>query len=119
MTKLGKLIIIFLINGLSLYVASRLIPGFRVSLEPRMLAETAGLLTLINLIIKPILRIILTPIIWITFGLASFVLNAFFLYATSRLTQGFNIADVQSLLLATLVVSLTNILCERLLLRKS
>lgn len=119
MTKLGKLIVVFLINGLSLYVASRLIPGFHISLDPGVLAETVGLLTLINLIIKPILKIVLTPIIWITFGLASFILNAFFLYAVSRLTQGIDIADVQSLLLATLVVSLTNILCERLLLRKS
>lgn len=119
MTKLGKLIIIFLINGLSLYAAHYFAPGFQISLEPRVFAETVGLLTLINLTIKPLLKLILTPLIWLTLGMASFIINAFFLYATSRLTQGIVILNVQSLLLATLVVSLTNILCERLLLRKS
>ena len=119
MTKLGKLIFLFLINGLGLYLSHRFIPGFQISLDPQTLAETAGLLTLINLIVKPILKILLAPIILITFGLASFILNAFCLYAVSRLTEGVSIANVESLLLATLVVSLTNILCERLLLRKS
>jgi putative membrane protein len=119
MTKLGKLIITFFINGLGLYVAYYFVPGFQISFDPKTLAETVGLLTLINLIIKPILKLILTPIIWLTLGLASFVLNAFVIYAVSRLTTGIAIANVQSLLLATLVVSLINILCERLLLRKS
>lgn len=116
---MGKLIIIFLINGLALYAAGYFIPGFRVSLVPELFLETTILLALINLIIKPILKFFLMPVIWLTLGSGIFVLNAFILYLVSRLTGGITIESLKSLLLATFVVSLVNIICRRLLLRKS
>lgn len=119
MSLLGKLILLILINGLSLYTCAYFLPAFIMPTGLEQIVVITLLFTGLNLIVKPILKIVLAPIIWLTLGLGAFVINAGLIYSLTQISNGIIIKDLSTLLWATLVVSLVNTICHRLLLPKS
>jgi len=71
----------FIFNIICIYFAGVVIPGFSVSADFKVLVFASILLTLINLIIKPLAKILFFPINLITLGLFSWVINALIIYA--------------------------------------
>lgn len=115
----GRLIIIFLINGLCLYAAGALVSGFSIPIGLTELGLVALVFTLLNLTIKPFLHFILTPVIWLSLGLASLALNAFMLIILDKIWDMVIISGVVPLITATLIITVINAICRRLLLPKS
>lgn len=116
---IGKIIILFLINGICLFVAGRFVPGFSVPLAWGELAVVSLIFMGLNLILKPVLKLILTPVIWLSLGLANIALNALMLIILDKISEKVIISGVVPLLVGTLIITIINALCQRLLLPKS
>jgi putative membrane protein len=104
------IIIRFIVNGISLWVAAQLVEG--VTVEGGFV-EWLVLLTvfaLINAIIKPILKLLTLPINVMTLGLFTWVINAFLLWLTSALTGALEVDGIIAVFLGSLVISIVSTL---------
>lgn len=89
MRAIVDLILRIAVNGVALWLAGLLVVGVHFGRG----VDTAATLTtvvlvavvfgLINAVIKPIVKLLATPLIWLTLGLFSVVVNAAMLAATS------------------------------------
>lgn len=95
------------INLLALIVAGSLIPGIRIqSMQMGIIA--AGILGVVNAVIRPIVLILTLPINILTLGLFTLVINAALLKLVSDLVPGFTIESFRAAFLGALVISLTS-----------
>lgn len=88
-----SLVKIYIINTLSLYLASVVFSGIALDkgLESLLLAG-AGL-AVISLLVKPLINILLLPLNLITFGLFRWVSSVVALYLVTLLVPGFKIVN--------------------------
>ncbi|HEY4475757.1 MAG TPA: phage holin family protein [Candidatus Paceibacterota bacterium] len=110
MRFLASLIFSFFSNSAALLAADYFITGFEIEPSFAGLAGVAGLLTLINIFIRPIIKLLLTPLIIITLGLFTFVINAALLYALDIFSNSLTITGLASLLYSTVLISIINII---------
>ncbi len=108
MKSLRHLIFSLLANLVALLAAAYLVTGFNVEFSLRGLVTVTAALTIINFIIRPILKLILTPLIIITLGLFTLVINAALLLALDFYLGNLTIEGLVPLVLATLVISFVN-----------
>lgn len=105
-------IISIIANSVGLYVASVIVPG--VSVEPSTplyYFVIAGLVfTILFSIILPIIKFISFPIIFLTLGLFSFILNLIAFYALDQLLVGLEFSSILSIILTSIVISSINML---------
>jgi putative membrane protein len=118
MKFIGKAIIVTLINMLSVYIATTVVPGFSASLDIKALALIALILTGLSLVIKPIIKLLLSPIAWLTFGLSSLIINSGILFILDYLREDVIINGLVPLVTGALLISFVNLICQRLLLPK-
>lgn len=97
-------------NSIAILAANHFIPGFIFSGNFTALLLASLIFTAANLIIKPVLRLILTPFILLTFGLLIIGINAIFLYLLDILVKTLTINGIIPLLLATILIGLVNFL---------
>lgn len=109
MGLLKKSALVFVANGVGLYLANLFVPNVSVALALEAFAVTAATLTLINLFLGPLLRLVLTPIIILTLGLGSVLVNALTLYLLDLLLPTITIGGLVALFLAALIVSAANL----------
>ncbi len=111
MTRLfARLIFSFFSNLIALLVAVYFVDGFKIVPNSIDFAIVAGIFTLINIFIKPIFKLILSPIIIITLGLGIILVNALMLFILDIISLDITITGIMSLIYATLIISLINIL---------
>ncbi len=93
------------VNLLALVIAGSLIPGIRIqSIEMGIIA--AGILGIVNAVIRPVVLILTLPINLLTLGLFTLVINAALLKLVSDLVPGFVIESFGAAFLGALLVSL-------------
>jgi putative membrane protein len=101
----------FVINAAALGVAAWLLPGIEVE-NAQALLLAALIFGLANAFIKPILAIITCPLILLTLGLFTLVLNALMMGLTSwvaeQLDIGFHVDGFGSAFLGAIIVSLVS-----------
>jgi len=106
----------WLVITVAILLSSILIPGIRVdSLITVLIA--AAVLGLINVFVKPILIILTLPLNIITLGLFSFIINAFLLMLVAHFVRGFEVDAFFTAFLGALVISCTNWLANRFIVR--
>jgi putative membrane protein len=105
---LARLIFTFFSNIIALKAASYFVKGFEIAPDLISLSLVAAIFTLLNIFIKPIFKLILSPIIILTFGLGILLVNAIVLYLLDFLLENITIDGVIPLIYATLIVSLVN-----------
>jgi putative membrane protein len=115
---LSKLIFLVGANTLGLYLAGHFIPGVSLSQNIGALIALAIVLTLLNLILRPVLKILLIPLVLITFGLFNIVISAVILGLLDYISGTIMISGTIPLLLAAVLIGIINTLCQRLLLSK-
>jgi putative membrane protein len=112
-----KLILVTAGNAFALWFADKYIPGFVLSSPLLGLILLALTLTILNFLLKPVITLILGPLIVITLGLGLIVVNAIILWLAAYLSRlpaldfihgSITIQTIPALILATLVVSVTN-----------
>lgn len=101
--------------GLALWLSDKYIEGVTLSPQLTDIAIAAGILTLINLIIKPILKLVLSPVIILTLGLGIIAINAFTIWLLMYFVPDIiTIAGLLPLLYVTIVTSLVNMATRRI-----
>ena len=87
-------------------IAVALLPGVTVDGGVLAYLWIAALFALVNLLLGPILRLLAAPVILITLGLFSLVINALLFSITSWLSDALSVDGFFSALLAAIVVSI-------------
>ena len=84
-----RLIIRWLITALALVAAARLVPGIEIRDQSGWFAVLvmAAVLGLANAVIRPILKFLSCPLILLTLGLFTLVINAVVLYLSASLSN--------------------------------
>lgn len=104
---MGKLIASILINGLVIFVLTRLLPG--VTPTDMWTAIIVGcVIGLINNFVKPIISVIAMPVTVLTLGLFSFVINGLMILLASWLVSGFHVHGILWAMLFGVVLSFAN-----------
>ncbi len=95
------------INLLALVLAASLVPGIRIeSIGMGILA--AGILGIINAVIRPVVLVLTLPINLLTLGLFTLVINAAMLKLVAVLVPGLVIDSFGAAFFGALIVSITS-----------
>ncbi len=80
-----------LINAAALWVAIRVVDGLSFTGDWRLLFVVALVFGVLNVLVRPVLKLLTFPLLILTLGLFTFVLNAFMLWLTGKLSDGFGL----------------------------
>lgn len=104
-------IIRWILNSLALWIATRLLGSLGAEVAPGNLLLTflvAGLvLSIVNVVLKPIIIILSLPAILLTLGLFTLIVNGLMVYITTKLVPGLDM-PFGAAIVAGIVVSLVN-----------
>ncbi len=112
-----RLLLRWLINALALFAAAVVVKGVGVE-EARwagwvVFAVAAVIFGLVNALIRPLLKLLTCPLIVLTLGLFTLVINAFMLWLTGVISRffdlGFYVDGFWSAFWGGLVVSMVNV----------
>jgi len=84
------MILRLLINAVALGIAAYVVPGIHAGGLTSLLL-TAVVFGLVNALVRPVLKLLSCPIILLTLGLFTLILNALMLLLTARLGKAFGI----------------------------
>lgn len=98
----------WIFSTLSILIAAYLIPGVTTTLLGAVIF--AVVLGVINVFIKPVLKILTLPITIITLGLFSLVINALLVLGAAQLVPNFYVSGFWSAFFFSIIVSLINAL---------
>lgn len=109
MKFLNHFIFSFFVNLVALGAAVYLIDGFEITPAPASFLKVTAIFTIINVFIKPILKVIFSPVIVITLGIGIILINMLALYSLDFFLADISIKGLKALLYSTLVIGLINI----------
>lgn len=103
-----------LINTVAIYVAVRLLPGLDFDRGPIRFLLVAALFGIVNSLLRPVLAVLTCPLVLLTLGLFTFVINAVLLQLTAWLSQqwglGFHVSGFWAAFWGALVISFVSTL---------
>jgi len=108
------LILRWAINAVALYAAIAIVPGLQTA-NPNWQAYIwlALIFGLINALVRPILKLLTCPLLLLTLGLFTLIINTGMLYLTSRVGQifgiGLSIESFGAAFLGALIISLISL----------
>jgi len=114
-----RLLLRWLINAVALYVAAELVPGIQTDGGWQVLLFMALIFGLVNALVRPILKFLTCPLIMLTLGLFTLVINALMLQLASwlgrQLALGFYVRNFWSAFLGALVISVVSFVLTMLI----
>ena len=120
-----KLLVRWAITSLSLGIAAWLVPGIRVAREGwTVFAGMAIVLGLVNAVIRPLLKLLSCPLIILTLGLFTLVINGITLWLASAIAVhwfhvGFYVDDFWAAFLGAIIVSIVSVVLTALVREES
>lgn len=109
MKWLGNIVFSYFSNLLALILAGNFILGFAITSNFSDLLIAAGTFTLINWLVRPLVRALLSPIVFLTLGLFTLVINAGMLYLLDILSVNVTLSGTEPLIYGTLLITGVNI----------
>jgi putative membrane protein len=107
-----RFVIRLIINAAALWVAIRFVPGITFGGDEVALLLVALVFGVVNAIVRPVLTLLSLPLLILTLGLFTFVLNALMLWLTSALSSAlglaFHVAGFWPAFLGALVVTIVS-----------
>ena len=103
------LILRLFFNIIAVWIATAVVPGFMIGGGAREYVAAGIVLGLLNLVVKPIIKFFSTPLILLTLGLFTFVINAIILLAVDYLLYFVTIETIGALVIATFIIGVINI----------
>ena len=110
MRFVSKIVFHFLINAVALMTASYFVVGFTLTQDPQNLLILTAIFTGINILLKPLLKLVFSPFIFLTLGLFSLVINAIILKLLDIWSVNVTISSIQALVYATLIITTVNLI---------
>ena len=102
------------INAVALYVAVLIVPGINFNGEWIGVVWLGLIIGLLNALVRPLLKFLTCPLIILTLGLFTIVVNTLILMLTSSIGQAFNLGlTVEGFwpaLLGSLVISIVSVI---------
>lgn len=108
MKWLAKIIVAIIANAVGLWAANAYIPGFVIAGGIKELLVLSFVLTALNFLIKPILKLIFGPVIVLTLGAGLIVVNALILYILDILSKNLTIETIPALIYSTILIGIIN-----------
>lgn len=106
------------INAIALYVAVQFVAGIDFQGQRTGLLWLALIIGLLNALVRPILKLLTFPLIILTLGLFTVVINTIVLMLTSSIGQAFNLGltvdGFWPALLGSIVISLVSVVLSLL-----
>jgi len=103
-----------LINAAALWAATRLVSGISFDGDWRLLFVVALIFGVVNASLRPVLTLLTLPLLIVTLGLFTFVLNALMLWLTGAISDaldvGFHVDGFGAAFLGALVVTVVSFL---------
>ena len=103
-----------LINAAALWVAVEIVPGIGYRGHWSLLLAVALIFGVLNAVVRPVLKLLALPLLILTLGLFTFVINALMLLLTSSvsgvLDLGFHVDGFWTAFWGALVVSLVSLM---------
>ena len=103
--------------ALGVVLSTKIVPGISYD-TGTTLAVVVLILSFFNAVLKPLLLLFTLPFIVLSLGIGIWIINAILFYFVGRLVDGFYVASFGSALLGALIVSMTNLLMNRLLVQR-
>ena len=116
-----KFILRLVINAIALYLAIQILPGIELMSGLVSIVWLALIFGIVNALFRPLLQFLTCPLIILTLGLFTLVINTFLFWLTSIVGQWFGIALVISepvwwnAFLGGLIVSVVSVLMTLIL----
>ena len=108
-----------LLNAVALWVATRLVPGVEYSGGWMPFLGVALVFGFVSAFIRPVAKLLTFPLILLTLGLFSLVVNGLMLWLTSRVSAalglGFHVAGFWPAFWGALVVSLVSVVLSMMI----
>jgi putative membrane protein len=108
-----RLLIHWLFNAVALWVAAHLVPGLAFNGDLLRLILVAAVFGVVNSLLRPLLTVLTCPLIVLTLGLFTLVINAVMLLVTgwlsTRWNLGFTVAGFWPAFWGGLVVGLVSL----------
>jgi putative membrane protein len=101
---LRRLVYTWLCNIVALWAAESLISGIHFSGNFGSIVIAALVFGLVNLILKPVVKLLALPLIIVTLGIALFFVNILMLYITDWILSDFKIESFGAAIWATIVI---------------
>jgi putative membrane protein len=89
---LAKIVIYLVVNAVTLVVLANVLPGQVSYNDDRTVLVFAIVLTILNLLVRPVLQLITLPLTCLTLGLFALVVNAFLFYVVARFVTGISMS---------------------------
>ncbi len=109
-----RFVLRLLINAAALWVATRIVSGITATSDPVTFLGVALVFGLLNALVRPLLSVLTCPLMILTLGLFTFVINALILWLTSaaaeRFGLGFHVSGFWPAFWGALVVSIVSVL---------
>jgi putative membrane protein len=86
-----KFILRWVINAVALFLAAYFVPGVSLQGDWTSLIWLALIFGLINAFLRPLLKLLTCPLILLTLGLFTLLINTFLFWLTSQVGQAFGI----------------------------
>jgi putative membrane protein len=109
-----NLLVRWFVLALGVVLSTKMVPGISYD-TGTTLAVVVLVLSFFNAVLKPLLLLFTLPFIVLSLGIGIWIINAILFYFVGRLVDGFHVAGFGSALLGALIVSMTNLLMNRLL----
>ncbi len=88
---MSRFLLRWLVNAVGLYAAAQLVPGIYFEGDWVVLLIVAFIFGLVNALLRPLLSLLTCPLIILTLGLFTLVINALMLLAVSAAAQALNL----------------------------
>lgn len=108
MWRIIKFFLRIVANGVGIWIAQRYVPDFTLAGGAQSLLTGAVVLALLNMSVAPFLRIITTPLRWITLGFFNIVINAAVLALADYLLPQLAVHGYAALFWASLIIAAAN-----------
>lgn len=104
-------------NGAALLAAAYLVAGFdlNVSAGWQAFAALVGVFAFLSIVIKPLLRLFLGPLIIITFGLFNIIINGAIIFVVDKYSENLTITGLPALIYGTIIITIVNIIIHQFL----
>ena len=100
---------IILIGGI-LYLANEYIDGFVLEGGIKTLIISAAVLAILSAVLRPILRFVTAPLVWITFGLFNICIFMAILWLGDKLLPLLTITGIKGLFLVSVLLGIAHII---------
>jgi putative membrane protein len=107
-----RLVIGTVVNVIALWAAGRIVGHVDLSRSWWTVILAALVLTILNLVLKPVIKLIALPFVILTLGVALFFISMLMLKLTSGLVSGFDINGFWPLVKATIIVWFVNMVFD-------